>query len=312
MTRMSASVRELVDEAYERRESTWRAALETVNDWVESACSSNPELSPDRVQVAAGRIKSPLRTGEKLRRKLADANDMIHQSVEVENHVVDVVGARVVCRTEREQAALWDLLQDGSGELSIAEVRDYCLHPKPSGYRGRHLIVEVPFDAEPSVLVELQIRTVLQDAWSTLSEEQLFKPGQALKSDEEQERLSVILSGLLAQADAVAGYIADDVRSAYEGDGSRSSRRSARRDRAEEKTTSANEPAIEVTVRELKHSYVLAADEVGRHGIIRLENLGALPGLHSGSGHPAPGDKLQVRLDETPTTRYFIPVAREG
>ncbi len=312
MTRMSATVRELVEEAYEHRESTWKAALETVNDWVESTCSSNPELSPDRVQVSAGRIKSPLRTGEKLRRKLADANDVIHQSVEVENHVVDVVGARVVCKTDREQSALWDLLQDGTDEVSIAEVRDYCLHPKPSGYRGRHLIVEVPFDAEPSVLVELQIRTVLQDAWSTLSEEQLFKPGQALKSDTEQERLSLVLSGLLAQADAVAGYIADDIRSAYEGDGSRSAVRSAQPHSAEPKDTPTAEPAIEVTIRELKHSYLLAADEVGRHGIIRLENLGTLPGSRSGSRHPVPGDKLQVRMDETPTTRYFIPVVQEG
>lgn len=304
MTRMSATVRELVDEAYERRGSTWRAALETVNDWVETACSATPALSADRVQVTAGRIKSPLRTGEKLRRKLADANDMIHQSVEVENHVVDVVGARVVCKTEREQSALWDLLQDVGDSLSIAEVRDYCLHPKPSGYRGRHLIVEVPFDAEPSVLVELQIRTVLQDAWSALSEEQLFKPGQALKSDVEQERLGLVLSGLLAQADAVAGYIADDVRSAYEGERASDAPDSRPAD------AGAAEPSIEVTIRELKHSYLLAADDVGRHGIIRLENLGG--GLGAGAGHPSPGDRLLVRMDETPTTRYFIPVPQEG
>jgi putative GTP pyrophosphokinase len=195
VTRMSATVRELVDEAYDRRESTWRAALETVNDWVESVRTPSPLLSGDRVRVVEGRIKDRMRTGEKLRRKLADSNDEIHESVEVENQVIDVVGARVVCRTEREQTALWDLLTEGDDtNLSIAEVRDYSATPKPSGYRGRHLIVEVPFEAEPSVLVELQLRTILQDAWCVLAEEHLFKPGQALKSDPQQERLSVILS----------------------------------------------------------------------------------------------------------------------
>ncbi|HJA60042.1 MAG TPA: RelA/SpoT domain-containing protein [Candidatus Brevibacterium intestinavium] len=303
---MSATVRELVDEAYDRRESTWRAALETVNDWVESVRTPSPLLSGDRVRVVEGRIKDRMRTGEKLRRKLADSNDEIHESVEVENQVIDVVGARVVCRTEREQTALWDLLTEGDDtNLSIAEVRDYSATPKPSGYRGRHLIVEVPFEAEPSVLVELQLRTILQDAWCVLAEEHLFKPGQALKSDPQQERLSVILSELLAQADSVAGYIADDV-GAYLGLGNAAPLRSFAE--VEEPT----DPAIEVTIRELNHSYVLAADEVGRHGIIRLETLGLTPDNPERSAFPHPGDKLQVRMDESNTTRYFIPVSREG
>jgi putative GTP pyrophosphokinase len=306
VTRMSATVRELVDEAYDRRESTWRAALETVNDWVESVRAPSALLSGDRVRVVEGRIKDRMRTGEKLRRKLADANDEIHESVEVENQVIDVVGARVVCRTEREQTALWDLLNEGDDtNLSIAEVRDYSATPKPSGYRGRHLLVEVPFEAEPSVLVELQLRTILQDAWCVLAEEHLFKPGQALKSDPQQERLSVILSELLAQADSVAGYIADDV-GAYLGMGNAAPLRSFTE--VEEPT----DPAIEVTIRELNHSYVLAADEVGRHGIIRLETLGLTPDNPERSAFPHPGDKLQVRMDESNTTRYFIPVSREG
>ena len=306
MTRMSATVRELVDEAYDQRESTWRAALETVNDWVESVRTPSPLLSGDRVRVVEGRIKDRMRTGEKLRRKLADANDEIHESVEVENQVIDVVGARVVCRTEREQTALWDLLNEGDDtNLSIAEVRDYSATPKPSGYRGRHLLVEVPFEAEPSVLVELQLRTILQDAWCVLAEEHLFKPGQALKSDPQQERLSVILSELLAQADSVAGYIADDV-GAYLGLGNAAPLRSFAE--VEEPT----DPAIEVTIRELNHSYVLAADEVGRHGIIRLETLGLTPDNPERSAFPHPGDKLRVRMDESNTTRYFIPVSREG
>lgn len=303
---MSATVRELVDEAYDRRESTWRAALETVNDWVESARSTSPLLAGDRVRLASGRIKDRLRTGEKLRRKLADANDEIHEAVEVENQVIDVVGTRVVCRTEREQSALWNLLVDRNDDsnLSVAEVRDYSAGPKPSGYRGRHLIIEVPFDAEPSVLVELQLRTIMQDAWCVLAEEHLFKPGQALKSDAQQERLSLILSGLLAEADSVAGFIADDV-GAYLGMGNASPPRDL--DDLEETA----DPAIEVTIRELNHSYVLAADEVGRHGIIRLENLGLTPNNPEHSAFPHPGDKLQVRMDESNTTRYFIPVADE-
>ena len=156
MTRMSATVRELVDEAYDRRESTWRAALETVNDWVESVRAPSALLSGDRVRVVDGRIKDRMRTGEKLRRKLADANDEIHESVEVENQVIDVVGARVVCRTEREQSALWDLLTEVGDDtnLSIAEVRDYSATPKPSGYRAHGI--------EPGIGSEGKVRATVE------------------------------------------------------------------------------------------------------------------------------------------------------
>lgn len=258
------------------------------------------------MRIVPGRIKDPLRTGEKLRRKLADANDEIHEAVEVENQVIDVVGARAVCRTEREQSVLWDILTDPNDDsaISIVEVRDYTAHPKPSGYRGRHLIVEVPFDSEPSVLVELQIRTILQDAWCVLAEEHLFKPGQVLTSDSQQERLSLVLAGLFAQADSVAGFIADDV-GAYLGLGNAAPPRTMS-DPAEEA------PSIEVTIRELNHSYVLAADEVGRHGIIRFETLGLTPDNPDRAGLPSPGDTLRVRMDESHSTRYFIPVSGEG
>ena len=51
---------------------------------------------------------------------------------------------------------------------------------------------------------------------------------------------------------------------------------------------------------------------MGRHGIIRLETLGLTPDNPERSAFPHPGDKLQVRMDESNNTRYFIPVGRES
>lgn len=310
MTKMSATVRELVDEAYNRREQTWVAALETVNNWVTTSCSEFVGPGADRVRVTSGRIKDPTHTGEKLRRKLADSNDEIHESVQVEHEVIDIVGTRIICRTEREQAAVFDRLSTsvGNTDMSIAEVRDYSQRPKPSGYRGRHLIIEVPFAGEPSVLVEMQIRTVLQEAWSTLVEELAFKPGQALKSDVHRDQLSLILSGLLKEADAVAGYLADDLAISLGPPVSATSSSLSPHEGTPPSTATADK-AIDVTVRELKHSYVLAADEVGRYGIIRFDSLGLTPENEDHSKLPVPGDTFRVRTDETPTTRYFIPVS---
>ena len=55
-------------------------------------------------------------------------------------------------------------------------VRDYIAEPKPSGYRALHLIVR-----RGGYPVEVQLRTVLQDAWANQVEEDGRQIGVGLK-----------------------------------------------------------------------------------------------------------------------------------
>lgn len=59
---------------------------------------------------------------------------------------------------------------------TIIRVRDYIAEPKPSGYRALHLIVR-----RGGYPIEVQLRTVLQDAWANQVEEDGRQIGVGLK-----------------------------------------------------------------------------------------------------------------------------------
>lgn len=90
----------------------------------------------------------------------------------------DIAGVRIIVPflddIERVKAAL---LRRQNLELA-EEPRDYVKHPKESGYRSYHLIVKtkVPFEYEDEwILVEIQIRTILQNTWSSLEHKLRYK-----------------------------------------------------------------------------------------------------------------------------------------
>ena len=97
----------------------------------------------------------------------------------------DVIGVRVVCSftddAYRAVGIVRSLVQRRGGQ--VIEERDYIKHPKPSGYRSYHLIVEVPdrltADAPGwvprSIRAEVQVRTIAMDAWSSLEHQINYK-----------------------------------------------------------------------------------------------------------------------------------------
>ena len=83
-------------------------------------------------------------------------------------------------------------------ELNVAHVisrmkhrlvrrKNYIGHPKPSGYRGIHLVYKYRSDRNDTyngLLIEVQLRSKLQHAWATAVETASAFLGQALKSSE--------------------------------------------------------------------------------------------------------------------------------
>ena len=58
------------------------------------------------------------------------------------------------------------------------ERKDYIQHPKESGYRSLHLIVQVPIflqDTKKLVYVEVQFRTIAMDFWASLEHKMRYK-----------------------------------------------------------------------------------------------------------------------------------------
>ncbi|HEV3074284.1 MAG TPA: RelA/SpoT domain-containing protein [Thermoanaerobaculia bacterium] len=125
--------------------------------------------------LVAQRIKRLSSIANKLRRmrnlKLSEMQDIggCRAVVESVNHVREVVG-------RYKTSALKHHLIDED---------DYILNPKPSGYRGYHLIYRYNSDRKTTyngLKIELQIRSPLQHAWATAVETVDTFTHQALKS----------------------------------------------------------------------------------------------------------------------------------
>ena len=99
----------------------------------------------------------------------------------------DIGGARTVLPTIKDIYQLRDLLFGGRSRHKLANEKDYVKEPKPSGYRGVHLVYRYHSDRSEvynGLLVELQLRSRLQHAWATAVETVGTFVGQALKSSE--------------------------------------------------------------------------------------------------------------------------------
>ena len=84
---------------------------------------------------------------------------------------------RVICSFPSDIYKLADsfLKQD---DITLIERKDYIQHPKESGYRSLHLIVQVPIflqDTKKLVYVEVQFRTIAMDFWASLEHKINYK-----------------------------------------------------------------------------------------------------------------------------------------
>lgn len=95
----------------------------------------------------------------------------------IENHIHDVVGLRIVCSFLSDVYAIVKLLED-SDQITVHTKKDYISNPKDSGYSSYHLLVYLPvylIDGVEMVEAEIQIRTVAMDFWASLDHKIRYK-----------------------------------------------------------------------------------------------------------------------------------------
>ncbi len=121
-------------------------------------------------------IKSRLKRLESIKEKL-ERKELTISLENVEEHIHDVAGVRVVCSFVDDVYLLADALlkQD---DITLLEKKDYIANPKPNGYRSLHLIVTVPIFLEHEkrlMQVEIQLRTIAMDFWASLEHQLRYK-----------------------------------------------------------------------------------------------------------------------------------------
>jgi ppGpp synthetase/RelA/SpoT-type nucleotidyltranferase len=119
----------------------------------------------------------------------------------------DIAGVRIICPTEWHTNCLVSFLEESRGERPVdGPIVRYDLEPTLHGYRGIHAIRLVRVRNEQGFIpCEVQIRTLIQDAWSTLSHAVAYKS--VRKTGSEQRRALRALASALAECDKAAAAI---------------------------------------------------------------------------------------------------------
>lgn len=133
-------------------------------------------------------VKTRIKTPESIMQKMEERNIPFTYKHMIEN-INDIAGIRIICPLKKDIFSIKDLIQKLPG-INILKEKDYITHPKKSGYSSYHLIVEVPVTLSQQniyVKVEIQIRTIAMDFWSTLEHKMKYKSNQKLSQKESKE-----------------------------------------------------------------------------------------------------------------------------
>lgn len=136
------------------------------------------------VAASTGRIKDREEAIKKFARKYQGPLEQSATPYEIHDHITDLIGLRLVCLYEDEIEAMSDLIRP---HFEVIEVTDKSAELEGTenafGYKGLHLDLrlrperaEMPeYELFAPYRFELQIRTIIQDSWSTLDHKIKYK-----------------------------------------------------------------------------------------------------------------------------------------
>lgn len=116
------------------------------------------------IRFTEKRLKTPKSIYDKIvRKKKKSTIDTIEEDIN------DLAGVRIICFDIAQIYKLACVI--GKQEsFEIKKVKDYVRKPKENGYQSYHIQLKVD-----GVKVEIQIRTILMDAWSSLDSILVYK-----------------------------------------------------------------------------------------------------------------------------------------
>jgi putative GTP pyrophosphokinase len=161
-------------EYYDANISRWRDAEKSLQAQILGVLSDQPAFATPHV---VSRIKSCEECISKFQRKylapLADAK----ARYAIQDHIVDLIGLRIICLYETDIVEIARLLEAEFDVLAISDkAREVEITADTFRYKGLHLDMALSerrralpaYSQLASMRFEVQVRTAIQDAWSTL------------------------------------------------------------------------------------------------------------------------------------------------
>ncbi|MDR3200930.1 MAG: tetratricopeptide repeat protein [Spirochaetales bacterium] len=154
---------------------------------------------------------------EKILRKAKDLSSKPdrHAQLERDNSVLitDFIGIRVICPFEEDTVRVEDIIRSHF-EVVERERKGEDYSPREFGYEAIHLVIklegrtEIAGVMQEEVLCEVQLRTILQDAWAEVEHELLYK-AEFTPFDEPIRRRLAAVNANLSLVDTIFQEIRD-------------------------------------------------------------------------------------------------------
>lgn len=142
------------------------------------------------IESVTGRVKRISSILDKAQRKGIEF-------AEIESKIEDIAGIRIICQFVEDIDTVVDIIRKRE-DLEVKREKDYITHSKPSGYRSYHIIAYYTvhtINGPKRLEVEIQIRTLAMNFWSTIEHSLQYKYKENMPDD--------LRERLLRAADAV-------------------------------------------------------------------------------------------------------------
>jgi ppGpp synthetase/RelA/SpoT-type nucleotidyltranferase len=176
------------------------------NAYVSLISSCLKQGDGDAVSKVEARVKDKEECIKKFERKYRSQLEADEQPYEIKNYISDLIGIRVICLYEDRIATVAQLLTQAFKLIEVTNKIAAIESTEDSfGYKGLHMDLALPDElaAQPKYLTfadcpfEVQIRSLIQDAWSVLDHEIKYKKSIPI----ELKRRINVLSALFELAD---------------------------------------------------------------------------------------------------------------
>ena len=156
------------------------------NAYIRIISSLIKQFDGGEVTKIEGRVKDKEECLKKFHRKYQNKLETDEQAYEIKDFISDLIGIRIVCLYEDQIAALSEMLQRHFKILNVTDKISAMVSTEDFfGYKGLHmdLTLNEEMASLPKYLpymdrpVEVQIRSLIQDAWSVLDHKIKYKKG---------------------------------------------------------------------------------------------------------------------------------------
>lgn len=158
-----------------------RNAESSFSTLIQSLLATSPELS---VSTVTSRLKGRNESVRKFSRKYQSELEKGKKSYEIKAYITDLIGVRIICPYEKNIQEVGDILRnnlcliDSTDKSQLIEQTENTF-----GYKGLHLDLKLDearggmpeYNRYKDIVFEVQIRTIIQDAWSVLDHKIKYK-----------------------------------------------------------------------------------------------------------------------------------------